>query len=67
MPRTTTQFAIALALSVGLGLSTLAAVVAEVLGEGRSELTLALVTGLVAANAQAVAFLFRTNNTAGPK
>jgi len=65
MNRQVTQFAIALVLSLFLGAATLAAVVAEVTGNGRSELTLALVTGLVAANAQAVAFLFRINGQAG--
>ena len=63
MNRASTQFAIALTLSFFLGVSTLAAVVAEVTGNGESTLTLALVTGLVAANSAAVAFLFRTNNT----
>jgi len=67
MNRQVTQFAIALCLSLFLGASTLAAVIAEVTGNGRLELTLALVTGLVASNGQAVAFLFRTNNTPGPK
>jgi len=65
MNRQVTQFAIALVLSLFLGAATLAAVVAEVTGNGRSELTLALVTGLVAANTQAVAFLFRLNGQAG--
>ncbi|KKN36990.1 hypothetical protein LCGC14_0768010 [marine sediment metagenome] len=63
MQRSVTQFAIALLLSFFLGAATLAAVVAEVTNNGESTLTLALVTGLVAANSQAVAFLFRTNNT----
>ena len=67
MNKASTQFAIALTLSAFLGACTLAAVVAEVTNTGRSELTLALVTGLVAANTQAVAFLFRTNNKAGHK
>ena len=61
MNRQATQFAIAVILSLFLGACTLAAVVAEVTDNGRSELTLALVTGLVAANSQAVAFLFRIN------
>lgn len=65
MNRQVTQFAIALVLSLGLASATVAAVVAEVTGNGRSELTLALVAGLVAANSQAIAFLFRTNNTPG--
>lgn len=65
MNRQVTQFAIALVLSLGLAAATVAAVVAEVTGNGRSELTLALVAGLVAANSQAIASLFRTNNTPG--
>jgi hypothetical protein len=63
MSKQLTQFAIALTLSIGLAAATLSAVVAEVFFDGQSELTLALVTGLVAANGQAVAFLFRTNNS----
>jgi hypothetical protein len=63
--RQLTQFAIALTLSIGLALATVAAVVGEIWFDGRSELTLALVTGLVAANSQAVAFLFRLNGAGG--
>lgn len=62
--RQLTQFAIALTLSVFLGAATLVAVLAEAFFDGRSELTLALVTGLVGANGQAVAYLFRINGQA---
>ena len=67
MNRQATQFAIAFTLSLGLVVATICAVVAELFFDGRSELTLALVTALAAGNGQAIAFLFRTNNTPGSK
>lgn len=66
MSRQLTQFAIALTLSIGLAASTLAAVIAELFFDGQSDLTLMLVGGLIGGNGQAVAFLFRTNNSTKP-
>lgn len=65
MNQAMTQFAIALTLSMALGAATVAAVVAEVFFGGQSELAPALLTGLVGANGQAVAFLFRMNGSPG--
>jgi len=65
MTRTATQFCIALVLSLGLVIAAVCAVVAEVFFDGRSELTLALITALAAGNGQAVAFLFRVNGAQG--
>ncbi|KKM24967.1 hypothetical protein LCGC14_1599770 [marine sediment metagenome] len=62
MQRSATQFVIALTLSLFLGAATLAAVIAEVTGKGESDLTMPLVIGLVGANAQAIAYLFRLEN-----
>ena len=62
MQRSATQFVIALTLSLFLGAATLAAVIAEVTGQGESQLTMPLVIGLVGANAQAIAYLFRLEN-----
>lgn len=65
MNRSATQFAVAFLAVLFLGIATLAAVVGEVFYDSHSDLTFALVTGLVGSVGQAVAFLFRLNGTTG--
>lgn len=63
--RSATQFAVAFLAVLFLGVATVAAVVGEIFYGKSSELTFALVTGLVGSVGQATAFLFRLNGSTG--
>lgn len=56
-----TQFAVAVLGILILGIATVIAVAGEVFGDGRSELTFALVTALTGVTGGASAYLFRLN------
>ena len=66
MNTSNTQFAVAVLGLLVLGIATVVAVAGEVFGNGRSELTFALVTALTGVTGGATAYLFRLNGRSPP-